>query len=202
MGSWEWPRIVQLINRLQIGKLLLIFFDVTPNMYLLGGIAFALSNTFITSSSSLPFAPNQRARYACCNTHVKNSHISTAFPLVLTVCGLILFTYFRTILSAFPGGGGLFPRITLGPGIRQWGMSVFKEPPIEATSLIFESSGKRRADCTAKYPPADWPVQARRVRSGKAFQVLVSVGSVSCSQCQKSSTSSRTSVAVASGRRR
>lgn len=116
---WVWPKIVQLMSQLQISKLLLIFSGITPNMYLLGGIAFALSNTFITSSSCFRVAPNQRARYACCNTQVKKSHISITFPLVLTVCGLIFLTYFRTILSAFPGGGGLFPRITLGPGMRQ-----------------------------------------------------------------------------------
>lgn len=172
------------------------------HVYLLGGIALALPSIFITSSSSFPIAPNQRARYACCNTQVKNSHMSTTFPLVRTVCGLIFLRYVRTILSAFPGGGGFLPKITLGPGMRQSGISVCKEPPIEARTLICESSGKRRADCTAKYPPADCPVQARRVRSGEAFQVVVSVGSVSCSHRQKSSMSSRTSAPLASGRRR
>ena len=155
MNTVAFPKNCQLLDQLQLGKLLLIFYEITFNMYLLGGMAFALSNTFITSSSSFSFALNHRARYACCNTQVKKSHISTTLPLVLTVCGLIFLTYFRTMLSAFPGGGGRFPRITLGPGMRQWGISVFKEPPIEATTLIWESSWKRRADCTAKYPPAD-----------------------------------------------
>ena len=79
---------------------------------------------------------------------------------------------------------------------------MYNEPAVEMRSLIWERSGKRSADCTARYPPAEVPAQARRERSGRARHVVVMVGSVVWSHCQKDSTSVRMSAALDSGRRR
>ena len=169
---------------------------------LLGGIDLAFFITLMTSSLSSISADNQRAKYACCRTQVTRFHISTTSPFVLTVSSFIPFKYVRTILSAFPGGGGLFPNISLGPGRRHWGIFASIEPPIVAMTLRFDNSPKSKADWTAKYPPADWPVQAIRDRSGTVSQFSANARNSSRIQRQKSPTSVMISVAVASGSNR
>ena len=80
-----------------------------------GGIASTRSTIFMASSRSSFHHPSHLGRYPCCSTQVKNSHISTGSPLVLTAPGSIHLTYSRRIASALHDGGGRFPRISLVP---------------------------------------------------------------------------------------